>query len=93
MSEPFKKIKSEKIYDGKVINVRLDTVRYKGKDLTWEIVEQGTAVVVLPLIDDNKCILINQYRYTVGSFIWELPAGRAHNHESLELCALRELEE
>ncbi len=93
MSEPFKKIKTERIYNGKVINVRVDTVKYKDNKIKWEIVEQGNAVVIMPFMGDNKFILINQYRYTTGGFIWELPAGRAHDNESLELCAQRELEE
>ena len=93
MNQPFQKIKHEEIYHGKVINVCVDTVRYKDKNIKWEIVEQGNSVVVLPMIDNNTFLLIHQYRYTAGEYIWELPAGRAHNDESLELCAQRELEE
>ena len=93
MNQPFQKIKHEEIYHGKVINVCVDTVRYKDKNIKWEIVEQGNSVVVLPMIDNNTFLLIHQYRYTVREYIWELPAGRAHHDETLELCAQRELEE
>jgi len=93
MENPFQKIKRKEIYRGKVITVHVDTVRYRDMQLQWEIVEQGNSVVVMPLVDSEHFLLIHQYRYTAGTFIWEFPAGRAHDNESLELCAQRELEE
>ena len=93
MDEPFKKLNSEQAYQGKVINVRVDTVRYQERNFKWEIVEMGNAVVIMPFCSENKLLMISQYRYPVGTFLWEFPAGRAHESESLELCAQRELEE
>ncbi|MFH1384909.1 MAG: NUDIX hydrolase, partial [Candidatus Omnitrophota bacterium] len=93
MSKPFEKVNSHEVYHGKVLNVRVDTVRYNEKDIKWEIVEMGSAVVVMPLIEEDKFVMIHQYRYVTGKFIWEFPAGRAHDNEQLELCAQRELAE
>lgn len=90
---PFKKIATNTVYRGRVINVHIDTVNYEGKDITWEIVEMGNAVVVIPLIDKNKFVILKQFRYTTKKHIWEFPAGRADEGETFENCAQRELEE
>jgi ADP-ribose pyrophosphatase len=37
--------------------------------------------------------LLRQYRYAVGGFVWEVPAGKLDPGESPESCARRELEE
>ncbi len=91
--DKFEKLNSKVVYEGRVIDVRIDRVRYKDREFDWEIVEMGNAVVIIPVISPGKFILINQYRYTAKKFIWEFPAGRAEDGEDLEVCANRELEE
>jgi ADP-ribose pyrophosphatase len=93
LREPFKKVGSRTVYEGRVINVRVDTIEYKEKQINWEIVEMGNAVVIVPVIEPDTFILLYQYRYTAQKFIWEFPAGRAEAGESLEVCAQRELAE
>jgi ADP-ribose pyrophosphatase len=93
MKQPFERIKTEEVYHGRVINVRVDTVRYENKDLRWEIVEMGNAVVVVPVLKKDTFVLLYQYRYTAQKFIWEFPAGRAEDGEDFEVCAQRELGE
>jgi len=93
MEHPFKKVDTQEVYHGRVINVHVDTVEYKNKELKWEIVEMGNAVVVVPIIKKDTFIILRQYRYTAKQFIWEFPAGRAEEGENFELCAQRELAE
>jgi ADP-ribose pyrophosphatase len=38
-------------------------------------------------------LLIRQYRFIVDEFVWAIPSGSASTGESLESCAIRELEE
>ena len=43
---------------------------------------------------DPEIVLIRQYRYATGGYIYEVPAGRPDRPgEDWELCARRELEE
>jgi ADP-ribose pyrophosphatase len=50
-------------------------------------------VAALPVHDDGQVVLVRQYRYAVGAFVWELPAGRIDPGEAPAEGALRELEE
>ena len=65
----------------------------------WEFAErisEGGAVVIVPLSDDNKVILIEQYRPPIGCTVIEFPAGLVGDSaefqgELLEVAAEREL--
>ena len=54
-------------------------------------------IAVVPITDDGKLILVEQYRPPVEANVIELPAGLAgdgkHRHETLEEAARRELQE
>lgn len=93
MEKPFKKIKSELRYQGRVLNLHVDTIEYRDRSFEWEIVELGNAVVIMPLIRPDAFVMLYQYRYTIDDYIWEFPAGRAEDNEPFELSAQRELEE
>jgi len=89
-----KTLSSNYIYQGKIINLRQDKVKLPdGRDTIREIVEHPGAVVVLALTDDNKVVMIRQFRKPAGEVLWELPAGKVEPGEDLKICALRELEE
>lgn len=47
----------------------------------------------MPIKDNGHVVLIRQFRYAAGGFIYEIPAGRLHKGEDPALCAERELEE
>jgi 8-oxo-dGDP phosphatase len=72
----FAVVGSREIYRGRVLSLRVDTVRMPdGDDATREVVENLGAVAVLALDDDGQVVLIRQYRHPVGRHLWELPAG------------------
>lgn len=83
---------SKTIYSGKVVKLRIDYLGDKETRIR-EIVEHPGAVAILPIISDDKIVLINQYRHAIGRWILEVPAGTLKERESPEECALRELEE
>ena len=67
---------STRRFEGNVISVRTDEVRMSdGTVATREIVEHPGAVGVVALDDDDRIVLINQYRHPVGGYLDELPAG------------------
>ncbi|OPJ56963.1 NUDIX hydrolase [Alkalithermobacter paradoxus] len=89
-----KTLSSEKIYNGKIINLRIDTVELPDhKYQKREIVEHPGAVAILPITDNNEIIMIKQYRKTVEEVLWELPAGKLEVGEDPKKCAIRELKE
>ena len=89
----FKTLSRDYVYRGKVINLRRDTLRIKGKDAVWEVVESPNAVTVIPILPDHRVVLIKQYRYVIDTELIELPAGTLEKGESPEMAAVRELQE
>jgi ADP-ribose pyrophosphatase len=93
------RLASKKVYDGKVISVDLDSVRFPdGTTGELEMVRHPGASAVVPFLDpieseDPRIVLIRQYRYAAQGFVYEIPAGRLDSGESPEACAHRELRE
>lgn len=89
-----KTMKSEKIYEGKIINLRVDTVELPEKKYSKrEIVEHQGGVGIIPITDDNSVILVRQYRKAVNSVLLEIPAGKLEINEEPRETAIRELKE
>lgn len=93
------KISSRSVYDGRIISVDVDTVRFpNGTVGELEMVRHPGASAVVPFVDDlrepdPRIILIRQYRYAANGFVHEIPAGRLDHGESPSDCAARELRE
>ena len=92
-------LSSERRYNGRVINLDMDTVGFPdGSVGQLEMVRHPGASAVVALMDpletpDPRILLIRQFRYAADSFIWEIPAGRLDAGEAPEACARRELTE
>jgi ADP-ribose pyrophosphatase len=85
---------SKRIYEGKVVNLRVDNVLLDGKqNATREVVEHRGAAVIVPILDRDQVVFVRQYRYPIGTELLEIPAGTLNDGESPEGCARRELEE
>ena len=92
MSSPEKVLSSEPIYDGKVVNLRVDTIELPSGNVTKrEIIEHGGAVCIIPMLPDGRIGMIKQWRSAVQEFLWELPAGGLEPGEEPKDCAGREL--
>jgi ADP-ribose pyrophosphatase len=87
-------IGSKRIYEGKVISLRIDDFRSPGgSTFKREVVEHPGAVAILPFLDDGRLLLIRQYRHAAGKVLLEIPAGTLDEDEEPENCARRELVE
>lgn len=87
-------IESQTLYRGRVVTLRIDTVRLpNGHIARREIVEHRGAVAIVPLLDENTVLLIRQYRQAVGETLLEIPAGTLEPGEPPDRCAERELQE
>ncbi|MBI5078932.1 NUDIX hydrolase [Candidatus Saganbacteria bacterium] len=89
-----KKLNSEKVFKGRLLGVRVDTVELPtGKIATREIVEHPGAVAVVAITDENELVMIRQFRRAAGEILLEVPAGVPQEKEEGEAAARRELEE
>lgn len=87
-------IKREYIYQGRVINLRLDTVRVKNGDVTVrEIAEHHGAVAIVPLDEAGNVTLVKQWRAATERVMLEIPAGTLDEGEKPQDAAPRELKE
>lgn len=94
MLEEEKTMKSEKIYDGRILGLRVDTVelpnmRYSKR----EIVEYPGAVAIVAITDEKEVLLVKQYRKPIEKFLLEIPAGKLEINEEPRETAKRELKE
>ena len=82
------------IYKGRIFHLEIDVVKFPTRHtVDMEIVRHPGSVVLLPIPEPGKIILIRQYRYTIDRWIWELPAGSLKAGEDPDKAAARECEE
>ena len=88
------RLSSEQVFKGKVFSVDRDKVRMpNGRTVSVDVVRHAKSVVLVPVPESGKVILIRQYRYAVNAFLWELPAGSVDEGETPEQAARRECHE
>ncbi|KMM38074.1 NUDIX hydrolase [Guptibacillus hwajinpoensis] len=89
-----KTLHSETIYEGRIINVRVEDVELpNGKSSKRELIDHPGAVAVIAITPDNKILAVRQYRKALKKAIVEIPAGKLEPGEKPEVTAVRELEE
>jgi ADP-ribose pyrophosphatase len=88
-----KTIESERIYEGKRLNLRRDKVVSKSGASYREIVEHGGGVVIIGLTDEGRVPVVRQYRKAAERAVLEIPAGKLEKGEDPEGAALREFRE
>jgi ADP-ribose diphosphatase len=87
-------LKSRMIYEGPVFGVRRDEViEPPGARATRVVITHPGSVVVLPVLEDGRVVMIRQYRHAARQYLWELVAGRIDEGESVKEAAARELAE
>ena len=63
------------VFAGKVFDVNRETAAFHGGTMVREYSVHHGAVAVLGTDDDDRVLLINQYRHPVRTRLWEIPAG------------------
>jgi ADP-ribose pyrophosphatase len=87
-------ISTQRIYEGRAVKLRVDTVRKpSGRITTREVVEHADAVAVVVLDSKDRVILVRQYRKAVGKTLLEIPAGSVDLGEQPINTVRRELQE
>jgi ADP-ribose pyrophosphatase len=96
---PAERLASEQIYKGKIFELDRDTVRFPdGTSSPFDIARHPGASAIVPFMNDPEgeepqLLLLRQYRYAAGGYIYEIPAGRLDEGETPLECAARELKE
>ncbi len=89
-----KTLSTEKIFDGRILHIRRDTIRLpNGEEAIREVVDHPGGVCVLALDEENRALLVSQFRYPYRRVLRELPAGKLEYGEDPEEAAIRELRE
>lgn len=75
--EPFEPVvlSSDLVYEGYVWDVRSDRVRYGDGEIVRQYVAHPGAVAILAMDEEERVLLIQQYRHPIRHRDWELPAG------------------
>lgn len=90
-----KKVASKTIFSGHIMTLEVADVKLpNGKMTTREIVHHAPAVAVLAIDDQNKMLLMKQWRAAVDQVTLEIPAGKLDDRDDSALhAAIRELNE
>ncbi len=89
-----KVISSEQVYKGSIFNIRKDKVEInKNKTSSLDVLEHQGAAAVVAINEDNKIVLVKQYRHAIERETIEIPAGKIDDNEEPMDTAIRELKE
>jgi len=85
---------TERIYQGRLVGLRVDTVELpSGRKTKREIVEHGACSAIVAIDSEDNVLLVRQYRKPVEKALLEIPAGLMEPGEDTLQCARREFEE
>ena len=82
------------VYKSRILSIEEDRRRFpNGREHSVVIVRHPPSVVLIPIHDDGRLVVIRQYRAPLDRLTWEFPAGSLNAGESPEAAAARECEE
>lgn len=90
----FELLDSRKVFEGRVLGLRVDQVRLSnGRIAELEVVRHPGAVAVAAVTSTGDVLMVRQFRYAIGDWLLEVPAGKLDRGEDPAAAAVRELEE
>ena len=94
MFESERTLSTQQIYQGRAVNLRVDTVeKPSGAKTTREVVEHTDCIAVVVLDEQGNVLLVRQFRHPVNRFLLEIPAGGIDADEGPIDSVRRELRE
>jgi ADP-ribose pyrophosphatase len=90
----FDLLNTRNIYNGRAFSVDSVEVRLPdGKRSTFDLVRHPGAVALVVVDDEQRILMVRQYRMGADRDLLELPAGTLNPGEPPEVCAAREVRE
>ena len=91
---PARTLSSKVVFHSNIFDIRHEEViEPHGVKVSRNVVVHPGSVVVLPVFDDGRILMIRQYRHAAKQYLWELIAGRKDEGENFVQGAHRELQE
>lgn len=91
------RIDGARAWQHRFLDAHVDRVRFPdGSEGEQVLIHHPGASAVVPVLsdargEDPQLLMIRQYRYATGGYLWEIPAGRLEPNEEPIRCAEREL--
>ncbi|MCK4274029.1 MAG: NUDIX hydrolase [Dehalococcoidales bacterium] len=87
-------LSTQVIFEGRILKLRVDTVRTSdGRQTTREVIEHAACIVVIAVDADDNILLVRQYRRAIDKELLEIPAGGIDKGENAEAAVIREMRE
>ncbi len=84
--------KKTMLHQGRIFRLMRENITLEnGVNTDMDVIRHPGAAAVVPFVDENTLLMIRQYRYAAGGYIWEIPAGTLDPGETPQTCAEREL--
>lgn len=94
MKEPLEVVGRKSVFSGHIFDVVSLRVRTRDNRIAErDLVAHGGSAAAVAFVDPARILLIRQYRFATGKWIWEIPAGTLEPDEHPLVCIRRELEE
>ena len=95
MSENIKRINRELKFKGSILEFYQDTMEINGDHTAvWDFIPHKGAAAVVPVLEDERILMVRQYRNALERETLEIPAGALDAADEPGIvCAMRELEE
>lgn len=94
MNNSEKLLSSKEVFRGRAVNLRIDTIeKESGQVTTREIVEHADCIAVVAVDDQDRIVMVRQFRRPAGKMLVEIPAGGVEDGEDPADCVRRELQE
>ena len=87
-------VSRQEIFHGRIVDLRVDTVRLPNGHLTTrEVIDHPGGVAVVAIDENDNVLTVKQYRYVFSRVLEEIPAGKLERGEDPREAAIRELKE
>ncbi len=87
-------LNKQSMYQGRQFAVSKVTLRNdQGREITRDVIEHPGAACIVPMLDNDTVLLVEQWRMGAKRPLLEIPAGTLDPGEDPLACAARELEE
>ena len=82
--DPYEVLERKALYDSPWVRLREDRFRHRrGREGQYTVCGfQHSACGVLALDDEDRVVLVGQWRYPLEQYSWEIPEGGGEEHES-----------